>query len=299
MQNVRLDEWKAGIKIAERNINNLRYADNTTQMAESKEELKTLLMNVKEESEKAGLKFSIKKLRSWYPVPSLHGKLKRRRWKQWQISSSWALKSLQMVAAARKWLTLQKKAIINLDSILKSGHHLANKDPYSQSYGFFSSHVQMWELDHKEGWVPKNWWFQIVVLEKTLESPTDSKEVKPVHPKRNQPWILIGRTDAEAPILWPPDAKSQLIGKDPDAGKDWRQKEKRATEDEMIGWHHQFNGHELGQTLRDVEGQGGLACCSLWGLKELDMTWQLNNNRAEAETESPCSSQLLCVYYSL
>ena len=186
-----------------------------------------------------------------------------------------------------RWLTLQKKAIINLDGVLKSRHHLANKDLYSQGYGFFSSHVRMWKLDHKEGWVPKDWCFQIVVLEKTLESPTDSKEVKPVHPKRNQPWIFIGRTDAEAPILWPPDAKSQLIGKDPDAGKDWRQKEKRVTEDEMVGWHHQFNGHELGQTLRDVEGQGGLACCSLWGLKELDMTWQLNNNRAEVRQGAP------------
>ena len=108
----------------------------------------------------------------------------------------------------------------------------------------------------------KNWWFQVVVLEKTLESPLSSKEIKPVNLKGNQRWIHIGRTDAEAeaPILWPPDANSQFIGKDHDAGKDWRQK--RVTEDEMVGWHHWFNGHELGQTPRDAERQGSLACCS-------------------------------------
>ena len=111
---------------------------------------------------------------------------------------------------------------------------------WTESYGFSSSHVRMGELDHKEGWEPKNWSFQIVVLEKTLESPLDNKEIKSVNPKGKQPWILIGRTDAEpeALILWPPDAKSQLIGKDPDAGKDWRQWEKVATEDEMVGWNH-------------------------------------------------------------
>ena len=115
-------------------------------------------------------------------------------------------------------------------------NHFANKSPYSQSYGFPSSHVRMWELDHKEGWVPKNWCFRTVLLEKTLVSPLDSKEVKSIHPKGNQPWIFIGRTDAEAevPILWPPDEKSQLTGKDPDARKDWGPEEKAATEDEMV-----------------------------------------------------------------
>ena len=106
----------------------------------------------------------------------------------------------------------------------------------------------MWEMDYKESWVPKNWWFWTVVLEKTLESPLNSKEIKPVDPKGNQPWIFIGRTDAEgeAPILWPPDVKNWLIGKDPDAGKDWSQEEKgTTTEDEMVGWHHQLNGHEF------------------------------------------------------
>jgi len=145
---------------------------------------------------------------------------------------------------------------------------------YSQSYGFSSSHVWMWELDHKEGWVPKNGYFQIVVLEKTLESPLDSQEIKPVNPKGNQPWIFIGRTDAEAeaPILWPLDEKSRLIGKDPDAGKDWGQEKKGVAEDEMVRWHHWLNGHEFEQALGDSEGQGSLACCCPWGPKELDMT---------------------------
>ena len=114
----------------------------------------------------------------------------------------------------------------NLDSILKNRHYFANKGPSSPGYGFSSSHIWMWELNHKESWVPKNWCFWTVVLEKTLESPLDSMEIQPVHPKGNQSWIFIGRTDAEAEvsILWPPDAKSWLIGKDPDVGKDWRQK---------------------------------------------------------------------------
>ena len=119
----------------------------------------------------------------------------------------------------------------------------------------------MWELDYKEGWEPRNWCFWTVVLEKTLKSPLDSKEIKPVNPKGNQPWILIGRTDAEAPILWPPDVKNWLIGKDPDAGKNWRQEEKGTTEDEMFGWHHWLNGHEFEQIAGDSEGQGNLACC--------------------------------------
>ena len=121
----------------------------------------------------------------------------------------------------------------NLDSVLKIRHHSVDKGPYSQSYGFSSSHVWMWELDHKEAWAPKNWCFWTVVLEKTLESLLDCKEIKPVNPKRNQPWIFIGRTDAEteAPILWPSDVKSRLNGKDPDAGKDWKQEDKGMTED--------------------------------------------------------------------
>ena len=148
-----------------------------------------------------------------------------------------------------------------------------------QSYGFPSSHVWMWELDHKEGWVPKNWCFWTVVMEKTLENALDCKEIKPVNPKGNQSWIFIGRTDAqaEAVMLWPPDVKSQLTGKDSDAGKNWRQEDKRVTEDEMVGWHHWFDGGEFEQIQGNSEGQGNLACCSPWGHKELDMTQQLNN----------------------
>ena len=134
------------------------------------------------------------------------------------------------------------------------------QNPYSQSYGFSSSHVWMWELDHKEGWAPKNWCFWTVVLEKTLESPLDCKEIKLVNLKGNQSWIFIGKTDAEAetPILCPPDVKNWLIWKDADAGKDWRQEEKGMTEDEMVRWHHQLNGHEFKQTPGDGEEQGGL-----------------------------------------
>ena len=113
-------------------------------------------------------------------------------------------------------------------------HHFAKKGPYSQSYGFSSSHVWMWELDHKEGWVPKNQCFQTVLLKKTLERPLDFKEIKPVNPKGNQSWMFIGRTEAEATILWPPDMKNWLTGKDPDAEKDWRQAEKAAAEDELV-----------------------------------------------------------------
>ena len=138
----------------------------------------------------------------------------------------------------------------------------------------------MWELDHKESWAPKNWCFQTVVLEKTLESPLYCKEIKPVNLKGNMPWIFIGKTDAEAEALtlWPLDVKSQLIEKDPDAGKDWRQEEKGATEDGVVGWHHWLNGQEFEQALGDGEEQGGLACCSPCGRKESDTTWWLNNN---------------------
>ena len=136
----------------------------------------------------------------------------------------------------------------------------------------------MWELDHKEGWVPKNWCFQTVVLEKTLQNPLDCKEIKPVNPKGNQPWIFIGMTDTEteAPMLWPLDVKSWLIGKGPDAVKDWRQEEKGTTEDETVGWHHQLSGHEFEQALGDGEGQGSPACCSPWDCKESD---NRENNR--------------------
>ena len=130
-----------------------------------------------------------------------------------------------------------------LSIIKKQRHHLADKGPYSQSYSFSSNHVWMWELDHRESWALKNWCFWTVVLEKTLESPLNSK-IKPGHPKGNQSWIFIERTDVEveAPILWPPVKKNWLTGKDPDDGQDWRQEEKGTTEDEMARWHHWLNG---------------------------------------------------------
>ena len=131
--------------------------------------------------------------------------------------------------------------------IKKQRHYFANKGLFSQGYGFSSSHVWMWELDYKESWALKNWCFWTVVLEKTLESPLDCKEIQPVHPKGNQSWICIGMTDVEAEtlILWPPDVKNWLIWKDPDAEKDWRWEEQGMTEDEMVGWHHGLNGHEF------------------------------------------------------
>ena len=147
------------------------------------------------------------------------GKLMGKWWKQWLTLLFWSSKSLQMVIAAMKL-----------------------KDAYS-----LEGQLWMWELDYKESWAPKNWCFWTVVLEKTLESPLDCKEIQPVHPKGDQSWVFIGRIDAtgETPILWPPDVKSWLIWKDPDACKDWRQEEKGMTEDEMVGWHHRLNGREF------------------------------------------------------
>ena len=161
----------------------------------------------------------------------------------------------------------------------KQRHYFANKGPCSPSYGFSSNYVCMWELDRKEGWALKNWCFWTVVLEKTHESYLDYKEIQPVHPKGDQSWVFIGRTDveAEAPILWSPDAKRWLIRKDPDAGKHQRQEEKGATEAEMVVWYHRLDEYEFEQALRDNEGQGSLACCSLWDRKESDMTEWLNN----------------------
>ena len=153
----------------------------------------------------------------------------------------------------------------------------ANKGLSSQGYGFSSGHVWMWELDCKESWALKNWCFWTVVLEKILESPLDCKEIQPVHPKGDQSWVFIGRTDAEAetPVLWPSHAKSWLIGKDSDAGRDWGQ-EKGMTEDEMAGWHHGLDGHEFGWAPGVGDGQGGLVCCDSWGCKEFNTTRWLN-----------------------
>ena len=172
-----------------------------------------------------------------------------KQWKQWQTLFWGALKSLWTVIAAMKLkddCSLEEKPWPR-QCIKKQKYYFADKGLSSESYGFSSSHVWTWELDYKESWVPKNWCFWTVVLEKTLESCLDCKEIQPVHLKGNQSWIFIGRTDAETetPILWPPNAKNWLIGKDSDAGIDWRQEEKVTTEDEMVGWHHQLNKHEF------------------------------------------------------
>ena len=163
----------------------------------------------------------------------------------------------------KRHLLLGRKAMTKLDSIWKSRDTtLPKKAHIVKAIVFPVSYVQIWELDHKEGWALKNWCFWTVVLEKTLESPLDSKEIKPVHPKGYQPWIFVGRTNvkAETPTLWPPDAKSWLIGKDPDAGKDWRQEEKGTTENEMVGWHHWLDGHEFEWAPGIGDGQESLVC---------------------------------------
>ena len=160
----------------------------------------------------------------------------------------------------------------------------------SQSYGLSSSHVQMWELDHKEGWAWKNWCFWTVVLEKTLESSLHCKEIKLGNSKGDQPWIFIGGVDAETPIFWPPDAKSWLIGRDPDVGKDWAQ-EKEMTKDNMAGGYHQLNGLEFEQTLGDNKGQGSLKYCSPWAHKDSDTTKRLhNNNRNKRQHVKRCKN---------
>ena len=158
----------------------------------------------------------------------------------------------------------------NLDNIKKQRHYFANKGLSSQAYGFSSSHVWMWELDCKESWAPKNWCFWIVVLEKTFESPLECKEIQPVHPTGNQSWIFIWRADVEVetPILWPLDAKSWLIWKDPDVGKDWRQKEKGVKVVKMVGWHHWLNGHEFEQAL-GVMVKSEACCATVYRVIEL------------------------------
>ena len=279
MWNARLDEAQATIKIVARNINNLRYADDTTFMAESEEELKSLLMKVKEESEKTGLKLNIKKTKI---MASGH-------------ITSWKIDGDTM-ETVRDFIFLGSKITADNDfsheikmlapwkksydkptqHIKKQRHHFADKDPSSQTYGFSSRHVWVWELDHNKSSVSKNWCFWSVVLEKTLGSPLDSKEIKPVNLKGNQSWIFIGRTNAEAPILWPPDVKNWFIGKNPDAGQNWRQEENGMTEDEMVEWHHWLNGYKFERAPGVGDGQESMVSCSPWGCKELDTTEWLN-----------------------
>ena len=218
MWNARLDEAQAGIKIAGRNINNLRYADDTTLMAESKEELKSLLMKLKDESEKADLKLNIQKTNIMASGPIT----------LWQIDGEtmetvreFIFLGFKITADGdcsheiKRCLLLGRKTMTNLDSILKSRDiTLLTKVCIVKAMIFSNNHVWVWEFNHKESWVLKDWCFWTVVLEKTLESPLDCKAIKPVNPKGNQSWIFIGRTDVEAetPILWPPDAKNWLTG---------------------------------------------------------------------------------------
>ena len=212
MRNASLDEAEAGIKISRRNINNLRYADDTTLMAESEEELKNLLMKVKEESEKAGLKLNIQKTKIMAsgPITSWHidGETVETV-TDFNFLGSKITVDGDCSHEIKRHLLLGRKAMTNLDSILKSRDITLPTKVHLVKY-FFSSHVWMWELDYKESWVLKNWCFWTVVLEKTLESPLNCKEIQPVHPKGDQSWIFIGRADAEAetPILWPPDVKN-------------------------------------------------------------------------------------------
>ena len=165
----------------------------------------------------------------------------------------------------KRCLLLGRKATTKVNSILRNRDIFADKSLYSQSYGFSSSQLWVWRLDHKEGWALKNCCFCTVFLEKTLVTPLDSKEIKPVNPKGNQWWIFTGRTDAgaESTILWPPDAKNWLIRKDPDPGKYWRWEEKGKTEDEVVGWNHQLNGHEFEQTLGDSERDRAAWCAAV------------------------------------
>ena len=247
-----LDESQAGIKIGRKNTNNLRYADDTTQMAESKEEIKSFLMGVKT-SEKAGLKLNIqkKKIMASGPMTS------------WQIDgetmetvTDFLFLGSKIIADGdcryeiKSHLLLGRKPMTNLDSVLKSRHiTLPTKVHIVELWVFQQSCTDVRDELWK-GWELKNWCFWTVVLEKTPESSLDCKEMKPVNPKGNQPWIFIGRTDAEAevPVPWLPDVKSQLTGKDPNAGKDWGQEKKGTIEDDMVGWHHWVNGYESEQT---------------------------------------------------
>ena len=220
-------------------------------MAESEEELTSLLMKVKEESEKAGFKLNIQKTKIMASGPII----------SWQIvgetlepvadfifGGSKITADSIAVMKLKRCLVLGRKVMINLDNILKSRDITLSTKIRLVGYGFSSNHVSMWDLDSEESSALKNWCFWTVVLEKTLESPLNCKEIQPVRPKGDPFWVFIGRTDfeAETPVLWPPDGKNWLIGKDPDAGKDWRQEEKGMTEDEMVEWHHGFNGHEFG-----------------------------------------------------
>ena len=234
-------------------------------------------MKVKEESEKVGLKLNIQKTKIMTSSPITSWQMKGKRWKQWQTSSSWAPKSLKMVIAAmilKDAYSLEEK----LCQLLKSRDiTLPTKTCLVKAvvfpvvrYGCESWTIQKDECQRIDAFELWCW--------RTLLSLLDGMEIQPVNRKGNEPWIFIRKTDAEGetPILWPLDAKNWLNGKDPDAGKDWRQVEKETTEDEMVGQHHWLDGHEFDQALGVGDGQGSLACCSPWGRRESEMTEGLN-----------------------
>ena len=227
-------------------------------------------MKLKEESEKSQLKTQYSKNKG-HGIQSHH--FMANRWDN--NGNNERLYFLGLQNHCRWWLqpwnskTLApwKKSYDQLrQHVKKQRHHFADKGPSSQSYGFSSSHIWMWEMDHKEGWALNNWCVWTEVLEKTPEIPLECREISP---KGNQSWIVTGRTDAEAeaPVLWPHDLKSWLFRKDPDAGKDWKQ-EKGMTEDKTVGWHHRLNGQEFEKSMGDIEGQGSLVCYTLWDCKE-------------------------------
>ena len=247
MRNAGMEEAQAGIKISGRNINNLRYADDTTLMAESEEKLKCPLMKVKVESEKVGLMLNIQKTKIMASSPIT----------SWQIDEQ-AMETVtdfiflgSKITAdgdysheIKRHLLLRRKAMTNLDSILKNRDMTLQTKVCLDKARFFLVVMywcESWTIKKAESQKRCFW----TMLKKTLENPFDCKEIQPVHPKGNLSWIFIGRTDAEAetPILWPPDVKSWLIWKDPTAGKDWKW-EKGMTENEMVGWHHRLNRHE-------------------------------------------------------
>ena len=278
MWNARLDEAQAGIKIAGRNINNVSYADDTTLMAESEEELKSLLMKGKEESEKAGLKLNIQNTKIMASGPITSWQIDGKRVTVFIFLGSKITVDGDCSHEIKRCLLLGRKAMTNRDSILKRRDiTLSTKVRLVKAMVF---PVVMYGC---ESWTIKKAKCQrIDAFElwcwRRLESPLDCKEIQPVHPKGNQSWMFIGRTDAKAetPVLWPPHAKSWLIGKDSDAWRDWGQEEKGTTEDEMAGWHQRLDGQEFRWTLGVGDRQGGLACCDSWGHKESDTTEWLN-----------------------
>ena len=289
MWNVGLDEAQAGIRIAGRNINNLRYAEDTTLMAESEEELKSLLMKVKEESEKTGLKLNIQKTKIMASGPITSWQIDR---ETMETVTDFIFLGSKITADGdcsheTKWhFLLGRKAMTSLDSILKSRDITLPTKVYLVKATVFPVvmyECESWPIKKAEHQRIDAWCFWIVVLEKTLKSPLDSKEIQPVHPKGNQSWMFIGRSDAEAeaPILWPPDAKNWLNGEDPDAGKIESTRRRGQQRMRLLDGFTDY-GHQFEQALGVGDGQGGLACCSPWGHKESDTTELLNWTNLEA-----------------